>query len=537
MVIQLLPPLVLLAAGGACLGIAILKRPALRWQHLQWATVGVLGFTLLLWFLVSRTTGPVWPVVRWSTTDPLTPALALQANRPGRLMGLALLATALASVVSLRHRQHEENRPAEQGKDIGLLLIAVSAALFAFLAANLLTLALIWTAIDGIMAVIWLLSPADQRSQEPSSVLLGWGAGAVGTLLLWSAVLSFQGEQLPQSFGGLAGLEGWAGIALFGAALLRLAPFPFHLGRPLPTPGTWRYPALNVSLQIIPLATSAWYLARVPGWEGVPFLWQQILTAVLLTGLVGSGLMAWLPSESRRSVRWIISGHAGMVALVALWVGPEAAVAEGLVLILAGGLLGLLVRLDRLTIENRVAGALGVFALAGVPLTWGGDARPHLFEAWQAEQWGLYLFVAAGAYVLLLGAAVRPVVSDSPTTETARTRIACGVALGLLALGLILRGGPWPQAGVVTWLALLVPLPLAAALGWEADSLRTIQDQVEHRLSPLLSLRWLRRLTGRLGDALGRVIHAVHEVPEAEGTLLWVLIVLVLGWLLTTHRG
>jgi hypothetical protein len=359
----------------------------------------------------------------------------------------------------------------------------------------------------------------------------------MGTLFLWSAVLPFQSNQVPQSFAGLASTGGWAATALFVAILFRLAPFPFHLGRPLPTPGTFRYPALNVSIQMIPLATGAWLLARVPSWDGIPFLWQQILTAILLTGLVGSGLTAWLPSENRRTVRWIISGHAGLVALVALWVGSRAAVAEGLVLILAGGILGLLARLDRVTIENRVAAGLGAIALAGVPLTWGGDSRPLLFEAWQAENWGLYLFLAAGAYVLLLGSAGRLVLSPRTAAPEIRTRITHAVGLGLLALGLVLGAGPWPQAGAVTWLALLVPIPVAAALAWEADSLRSIQDEVEQWLSPVLSLHWLRRLAGRVGDLLGRAFHAVHEVTEGEGTILWVLIVLTLGWLLTTHQG
>jgi hypothetical protein len=536
MVTQLLPPLVLLAAGGVWLAIAGLRRPALRWYHLRWATVGILGLALLLWLFFTRSAGPVWQVIRWSPSQLRTSPLALQANQPGRLMGLALLATALASVLSLRHRQEDENSRSEQARDLGLLLVALSAAMFAFLPANLLTLALVWTAIDGITAIIWLLSPDERQAEEPGNVLLSWGAGAMGTLLLWSAVLPLRGDQTLQAFAGPAAAGGWALPALFGAVLLRLAPFPFHLGRPLPTPGTFRYPALNVSVQIIPLATGAWLLARVPSWDGIPFLWQQILTALLLTGLVGSGLVAWLPRESRRTVRWIISGFAGMVALAALWVGPSAAAAEGVVLILAGGLLGLVARLDEVGIENRVAAGLGVLALAGVPLTWGGDGRPLLFEAWQAQNWGLYVFLAAGACVLLLGAAGRLLLVESAAPEL-RSRIPHGVGLSLLALGLILRTGSLPKAGVVTWLAMLLPLPLAAALAWEADSLRAIQDEVEQWLSPVLSLRWLRRLAGKVGEVLGRAFHAVHEVPEAEGTLLWVLIVLMLGWLLTTHQG
>jgi hypothetical protein len=537
MVTQLLPPLVLLAAGGVWLAIAALRRPALRWHHLRWTTVGILGVTLLLWLIFARSAGPAWQGVKWSAAGFPASSLAVQANQPGRLMGLALLAAALASVLSLRHRLEDDGNRSEQARDLGLLLVALSAAMLAFLSANLLTLALVWTAIDGIMAIIWLLSPAERQPREPGNVLLSWGAGAMGTLLLWSAVLPVRGDPGLQTFAGSAAAGGWAVTALFGAVLLRLAPFPFHLGRPLPQPGTFRYPALNVSVQIIPLATSAWLLARVPRWDGIPSLWQQILTALLLTGLVGSGLVSWLPSENRRRVRWIVSGFAGMVALAALWAGPAAAAAEGVVLVLAAGLLGLVARLDEVSIENRVAAGLGVLALAGVPLTWGGDSHPLVFEAWQVQGLGLYLFLAAGAYVLLLGAAARLVLAAEPATPDLLTRIPRGAGLGLLALGLVLRTGSLPRAGAVTWLALLLPLPLAAALAWEADSLRSIQDEVEQWLSPVLSLGWLRRLAGKVGDALGRAFHAVHEVPEAEGTLLWVLIVLMLGWLLTTHQG
>ena len=537
MVTQLLPPLVLLAAGGAWLLIAALRLPGVRWHHLRWATVGILGLVLLLWLFLAPAAGQPWEVINWSTADLVIAPLALQANQPGRLIGLALLATALAGVLSLRHRLQDETDPAGQARDLGLLLVALGAAVIALLPANPLTLALAWTAVDGLLAVIWLLSPLERRTEEPGNVLLSWGAGAVGTLLLWSAVLSLPGGPAAQSFAGLGSAAGWPATVFFVAVLLRLAPFPFHLGRPLPAPGTFRYPALNVTIQLIPLATGAWLLARVPGWEGIPFLWQQILTALLLTGLVGSGLTAWLPSESRRTVRWVISGHAGLVALVALWVGPQATMAEGLVLILAGGLLGLLARLEQVAIENRIAAGLGALALAGVPLTWGGDSRPLLFEAWQAQNWGLYLFLAAGAYVLILGSAGRLVLTPRPATPDLRTRIPHGIGLGLLAVGLVLRAGALPPAGLLTWLALLIPIPLAAALAWEADSLRSIQDEVEGWLSPLLSLRWLRRLVGRAGALLGRAFQTVHEITEAEGTLLWVLIVLTLGWLLTTQQG
>jgi hypothetical protein len=537
MVTQLLSPLILLAAGGAWLAVAALRRPTIRWQHLKWATVAVLGLGLALWLIWATGNGPLWEAVRWSNTGANSPTLALQGNRAGRLIGLALLAVALASVLSMRHRQEEETNPGDQARDLGLMLAALAAALTAFLPANLLTLALVWTAIDGIMAVIWLLSAAEREAREPANVLLNWGAGAMGTLLLWSAVLSTQGDASFRALAEPSGTGGWAATALLGAVLLRLAPFPFHLGRPLPTPGTLRYPALNVSLQIVPLATSAWLLARVPSWAGIPTVWQQILTALLLTGLVGSGLVAWLPSEKRRTVRWIISGHAGLVALVALWVGPRAALAEGLILILVGGLIGLLARLERVTIENQVAAGLGILAMAGIPMTWGGDSRPLLFETWQTENWGLYLFLAAGAYVLLLGAAGRLVLAVKPASPDWRTRVPYGVGLGVLALGLVLRGGSLPQAGVMTWLAILLPLPLAGALAWEAESLRWIQDEVEQWLSPVLSLRWLRQLAGKIGDLVGRAFHAIHEVPEAEGTLLWVLVVLALGWLLTTQQG
>jgi len=493
---------------------------------------GIVGLSLLMLLIGPRSAGTTWQITNWSSLAILTPSLALQANRAGRLLGSATVAAVLGAMLVTLKRS-DQSEPQEQPTTWVLGLVVLTAGLLTLLPANLLTLALAWTILDSALAAAWLLAPDKREGQRQTAALLSWGAGAASTLLLWAAAIPLHAEFASQEINSLAVREGWMGTALILAVLLRLAPFPFHLGHPLLESGRSDRPASRMTRQLVPLAAGAWLLAQIASWDAMPTLAFQVISALLLTGLVGSALLVWLPSEDQRAIRWIISGQAGMVALAGLWAGPEAALAEGMTLILAGALLTLYVSLEHSPAESKIATGLGIIALTGLPLTWGGDGRFPLYQAWLDDGWGLYLFLAAGAYLLLLGAAGKSLLKPITAPADRDQRIFCGAGLGVLALGLLLRGSPIPAGGFVVWLAILLPLVVGALLAWEADSLRPIQDDIEPWLSPALSLDWLRRLGSQVGGAAGRGIHAVQAVLEGEGALLWVLVVLALGWLLT----
>jgi hypothetical protein len=279
-------------------------------------------------------------------------------------------------------------------------------------------------------------------------------------------------------------------------------------------------------------AAGIWLLAQISGWEAMPFLSRQIVSALLLTGLAVSGLLAVLSSEERQAAGWIMTGQAGIVVLAGLWCGPKAALAEGVVLILAGGLLSLLSTMEAQSLETRIAGCVAVGALAGLPLTWGGDGRFLLYGIWLSEGPPLHLLLASGGYLLLLAAAARPLFHPPNRPLARQERLAAGGGLGLLALGLLLRSGPVAAATGPVWLGILIPLGGGVLLAWGAESLRPLQQAPATRLWELLTLCPVHRLAEKIARRVGAGVRSAHDVLEGEGALLWVLILLALGWLL-----
>jgi hypothetical protein len=525
-ILLLLPSSILLFGAGLLAVVPVDKLPVLH-QRRPWVVAALLGATLILLAVNPNRSSGEWQLTPGTLLGSLTPSLAIRANGAGRWLGLALVLTSLSAVLGGIGRKSIPDSAGQSGDaaDWSILLVLAAVCLLCLLPSNLYTLALIWTALDGVTGAAWLLTT--RRQQGP---LIHWGAGAAGTLALWSAALSMQAGLTSQSLPIPTVEPGWTGTALVLAGTLRLAPFPFHLGRPHLATDLFRNPALKPARQILPLSSGAWLLAQVPGTDFVPFFPQQFITTLLLTGLVGSGLLAWLPGEEIRAVRWVVRGQAAMTVLACIWAGPEAALAQGMVLVLAGGLILVSADSQETPPEQKVLAGMAIAALAGIPLTWGGIGRFALYQRWLASPWGLYLFLAAGAWLLLLGAAGRPLFRTSSPGVARQTRIVAGLTNALLVVGLL--AAPGAAASAWAWLAIILPLAAGGILAKEARSLQPLQQQLENRLHPVLALHWLRRAAGRLAAAIGRAANAVHQTLEGEGAVLWLLVLLALAWLL-----
>ncbi|NOR82057.1 MAG: hypothetical protein GQ526_01025 [Ardenticatenales bacterium] len=563
----LLPSLALIVGAGLLLALAPALQP-------RWIAATVAGMALVLILVGTGTVGAPRQFAMWSSFKVLIPPLTFQANEPARFLGLALTAAAMAAIlVAHEDDAGPESRPRGAGLigiirasvrswrekikcgglDWAFALVTLAAGWIALLPTNLLTLAMTWAILDGVVAIAWLCSaPPAGEDSEPGAALR-WGTGVLATLLLWSAALPLQASHALLRIESLPPQE-WAGTMLILAIILRLAPYPFHLFqgwvRPLrrhvPTntethlgadktktlPGSARRPLLATVSQLASGAAGIWLLAQISGWEAMPFLSRQIVSSLLLTGLVVSGLLAVLSGGERQATGWIMTGQAGIVVLAGLWCGPKAALAEGMVLILAGGLLSLLSHMDAQSLETRIAGWVGVGALAGLPLTWGGDGRFLLYAGWLREGPPLHLLLASGGYLLLLAAAARPLFHPPNRPLARQERLAAGGGLGLLALGLLLRSGPIAAATGPVWLAILIPLGGGVLLAWGAESLRPLQQAPATRLWDLLTLCPVHRLAEKIAGRVGAGVRGAHDVLEGEGALLWVLILLALGWLL-----
>ncbi len=557
MVNLLRSPLVLLA--GASLMLALAAVPALMNRQPRWNTVhirqygwtAIVAVALLLMLIQDKDVAAPHQISSWSSSAILIPPLTLQSNQPGRVLGSAFAAVVLAGLLILRGDRRDEDgtsvsptRPAGLAvpETAGLPLTAILAiSLIALLPADPLCLTLSWAILDVITAAAWLYAIRPSTDVQWRRILFSWGAGAAATLLLWSATLPLQADLAPQHLSSLTA-TGWSAMALILAILLRLAPFPFHMlgGRthiPEESGGREQRPALILALQTAPAVAAIWLLGQLPGSEALPPIWRQLMSALLLTGVVGCGLFAWLSRNEHRTVGWILTAQAGIVVLAGLWSGPEAALAEGMVLILVGGILQPYSRQESLAVEGRIAGGIGVAAMAGLPFTWGGDGRLALYQSWLAAGAGLNIFLAAGAYLLIMVAAARTVLRPAAAPPDREERIRAGAALGLPAMALLLRTG-LPPAGLdlPVWLAILIPLVGGVFLAWSAPSLVPIQERIPPWLPRLATFDWLPSLTGQTGRLFGRAVQTIHQVLEGEGALLWVLIGLALGWMLLTAR-
>jgi hypothetical protein len=207
-----------------------------------------------------------------------------------------------------------------------------------------------------------------------------------------------------------------------------------------------------------------------------------------------------------------------------------------MVLLLAGGLLMLYTEIKLRSTESLIEGGIAIVALAGLPPTWGVTGRFILLQEWLDSGWGLYLLLATGAQLLILAAAGRLYLGHTKLLTDRSKRLIVGLALALPAASLLIRPGPlFPQGSGLVWLATIAPLGGAALLAWEAETIQSIQAQAAARLRATLTLGWLRRFALNCGRLVGRAAHTLHGVLEGEGTLLWVLILLILGWLVLSN--
>lgn len=531
-IVNLLLPTLFLITGAALLLIAAgIPSLAPYRGKTKWAAAAVIAISFLSLVLQGNT------IKSWQAAAPTVqsvaiklPALALRLNTPGRYLGLVLIVITLGAVLVSRSRKEDENNTVQEPA-WPLVLFSLAAALLTFLPANLLTLAVVWTVFDVITAAIWMGVTGNARD-----ALLHWSTGAASILLVWCAVLALQAHGTLPDLPLTELPAGWMGTALFLAVALRLGPFPFHLGRPVINTDKQVFPICRTCLQVIPPASGVWLLTQIQVWSAIPTFSRLFFSALLMTGLLACGLLAWLPREYPRVSRWIVAGQAALVLLAAMWAETGTALAEGVVLLLAGGLLIHYTGQEIHTPENRAAAAIGIAALAGLPLTWGGDGRLALMDAWISQGWGYYVLIASGTYMLLLGAAIKLVIHAQPMELDLRDRILVGAGFGLPALGLFIRSGPLVPDHAVIWLAILLPAAGGAVLAWWAHSLQPLQQEIEPWLHNALSLDWLRSLAGRIGQIAGQVTHGIHQVLESEGALLWVLATLILGWMLMKIR-
>ncbi len=371
-------------------------------------------------------------------------------------------------------------------------------------AADLLTLAFLWTLLDLAEAAVLILAGQHPRYNEKAVISLSARLFSVG-LLLWSNLL--QSNRFS------------ADLWLLLAAALRLGVLPFHL--PLENSATQRQD-VGAMLRIV-AALSGFVIFRQVNFQApAPF----ILIALLLTAFYSA--LRWLQANDVLDGRpyWVISlaAQAGALSLL----GNKTGVTALSLMLTLGTMLFSLYALRKLR-YSRLLLAISGLAFSSLPWTltaaiWQFPSSPPAYF------WALSL----PAYALLLIGYTRHLLRpsilslDHQPPPIRRLYLGGTGLLALTALGLGFFG--WPGAGTTGQLIASLPVAsLSLGGGWVIWRWRLLARLGKARFSARRSAGRIFPLLWRLYRAPGRQVnHLVTRYIEAPGGLLWVWLMALL---------
>lgn len=409
-------------------------------------------------------------------------------------------------------------------------LAMAGGGLLAVTAADPLTLAVSWTALD-VLELTALLAAVRNRDLS-QRVVLAFAARVLGTMVLIWAMLYSRSLGVDLNF---TQIPSEVGLVLLLAAGLRLGVLPLHLTL------EWEIPmrrGMGVMLRSAAPASSLALLARLPA--GLDPTWTPLLLTLATLAVLYTAF-TWLSAPDAVAGRpyWLIA-TAGLAVISVLRGQPAASVAWGLVMLLPGGLLFLHSARDRRTLVYPLLGALG---LAGLPFT---PAAAGWLGLWsQPFQPASLLFLLA--HMALLGGYLRHALLPGDRLAGLERWVQTVYPFGLLMLVVTQWIAAWfslPLSfSLATWIGLVSTLLVLAALalsGW----MRARREAAGEGQEPA----WQNILAGRVGGWLGAIfrldwlyragvfayglvrslIGFLATILEGDGGVLWALVLLAL---------
>ncbi|MHB1295426.1 MAG: hypothetical protein ACYC4R_10585 [Anaerolineae bacterium] len=496
------------------------KLPMVR----RWVSTGVLAATAVA-------------LLAWSSADTVAFALWKPLAGEGESIafatdGLSLRLALLLLGALLVDSASRMSRPIQRGEAMNLLLL-VMAGVGSFMAANLLTMCLMWGLMDVALLSLDISGAPDEHI--PHAV-----RNALGNLL--STLALVVASVLLSAHGGSSALEGLtlAGMPvafLLAAALLRISlyPMPGSLGR------YWE-------AYLVSLCAGGYLLIRLALGSDGPLPGLSWIAPLGGSVLLISGLLAGLSAERSAAWPFVLMGGAAAVTIAPIL---DATVGPGVALVTLAHLV-LSVALLRVDAQLRATPGGGFWkqlpllvslaALVGAPLTVGLIARwSFLRLCWASGQRSLVL-LAIISYMLAaiplwerLQQSLRYRAHSEQAAPTWASRLAATGAA--LLIGAIVLWGIVPglfarvsvgHAGLLTLptlRTLLAGQPIASIalalgtiilppLGGYAlrRQLATVPDHVAgrlHTIATLLELSWFYALIER---ALNRILGWVERL-------------------------
>ncbi len=512
---------VLLFATALALLILRLVRPQFRFTWLI-----AVGATFLAWIsvLLCRSALPLsMSLGSWEPAAVFSTAPMLMADQYSWVYAISLVTLALATLLTATVREGFPDS-AELSVSVavcGLGLLAVSAA-------NPLTLALVWAALD--LAELATMLSAGGDGEGSRRVVTAFSVHAAAIVLLMLAQVS---SGTAGKAGDFASFRPEAGLLLLAAAGLRLGVLPL---RPPAKAGSPSRRGIITSVRLASAAAGLVLLSRVPAPTEPSLLPIVILILAAAGALFASWMWLRAPDELAGRPFWVI-GLAGLAVFCALRGNPAGAVAWGVALILGGAALFLSsaqhVWLNRLLF----AGAWALSALPFSATATGWNGQGGILDL------AIPVFVVAQALLMagFVRHALRPSTRASLQSQPAWTRSVYPAGIGLLLLTMLVLG-------IVGWdgaLQIGALLPGAAAsllmfgLLWAIPRFAVLNPVPAHWLRPSAGSR-LDRIYGTfrgIYQGLSTISETISGVLEGDAGVMWALLFLVLFIVMIVQRS
>jgi formate hydrogenlyase subunit 3/multisubunit Na+/H+ antiporter MnhD subunit len=534
------PALVLLLGA---LALIFMRRRLPRWVPWVTALVTVVSAAgVLLWLVLSG--GPERFARAWDPVALPGGTWLWQINGWSWLAETMLLLLGAASVLLAW-----DESDAATGPTLAATLLLMSAASFFVLSGNLLTLAASWIMLD---VAVRLRAAVEGAASDGRT----WGLSGLGVVLLMAALL----------FAGPAGARQALSeetapatvLALMLVALVRCGIYPFQL---------WLRPEQQrgrnglVLLYLLAPLSGLWLLGQVHSLAGPYWRSQPVWAAAGVSGMLGSGLAAWLADSEWNRTAWAAINRISLAFLAAAMVpqsGPVAIVWPLTALTLGMGSLIVGQAIWRRW-GWRQPSVLAVLTLIGLPGTPGFAARFVLtdFAARPPVFWPLWLMALLAESLLvaaLLPGPFAPRPRRSPrVTPGAVVRLLAGAVL--LAVPLLLWGllppilvgfaglpaddpivqpllGQVRQLSLIDWAVLLLPWAGGILLSWGRERILADGAGWSERVRRVVRLDWGRGFQRWAVERAADALRGLGTVLEGEGYLGWLGLAALLGWLL-----
>jgi hypothetical protein len=519
----LLIPISILLISSAAVLVLQRVRPGLG---NAWAVSTGAAFLVWLFFLIAplKLFSPL-QIGSWITASGETSQLVFILDSTSWVYVFSLASLLLAVLITASTRLNYPNQPS-----VWIGSLSITAIGFLVVSANtLLTLALVWTAID-VLELVTVLSISKNKDAE-SHALFSFLFKIISTLVVIIAmILGYRHGTEP----ALANSTSEVSICLLIAAVLRLGVLPFRFPAESDTPlGR----GLGTVMQMVSPASSFMLLSHLSV-DIASNSWVSFLLVIIaLVGLYVAARWAFAPNEIKGRPYLLVALAAVAVTCV-ISQHPEAVTAWGEVYLLAAGVLFLYSERSNGVMWIALLGLLGASTLPVSPANYGwAGLFPEGFDLLGVVYVVVVAFILFGYFKHLL----RPEGNFSRLDRWIQRTYPAGLFLLIIAQAVIFYRTFSSSFRVQYWWAGAAAsiLALASVVAWNRLQQQTtlsarqnlfslITSRISNWLNNVLSFNWLYHILEVVYGGLFSVVQVLSETLEGEGGVLWALVLLAL---------